>query len=72
MAVGVVDRLEVVDIRHQHRQGARGAFGPFDFLMKPRVDVGAIEEARQRIDRRRIGKAMHFRVVPGGDERQRR
>ena len=64
MPVRVVDRLEVIDISHQHRERARTTSGTLDFLVEPRIKIGPVEQSRQRINGGRVRKSTYFCVAP--------
>ena len=49
MAVGVVERLEVVDIHHQQRQRLLETIGPHHILLEDVIKVATVLQAGQRI-----------------------
>ena len=66
VAVAVVDRLEVVDVEHQHRDrlAARGRL--LDQRRQMRFHVAAIEQAGERVGDRHLDRHLHVVAQPLG------
>ena len=80
VARAVVDRLQSIDVDHQHAESAVAATRPADLLLEGQEQLGAVEEAGQRVGAREIQHALHGAALvrgvgdghegeqPGGDE----
>ena len=55
MAVGVVDRLEAVEIDHQQRERLAAAFRPRAFLGQPLQQMPPVADAGEIVEQRQIG-----------------
>ena len=66
VAVAVVDRLEVVDVEHQHRDrlAARGRL--LDQRRQMRFHVAAVEQAGERVGDRHLDRHLHVVAQPLG------
>jgi hypothetical protein len=49
----IIDAFEVVDVRHQQRDGQLPMLNTLDFAVRTRLEVATIEDASCRVDRRR-------------------
>jgi hypothetical protein len=58
MAVGIIDRLKVVDIEKQDAEGGTGAEGALDFLVEEVEESGAIPEAGEGVVGRLVAELL--------------
>ena len=70
MAVGVVDRLEVIDIEEKDAEGGVGAEGALDFLVEEVEEGGAVPEAGEGVVGGLVAELFlgDEEVVLGGEE----
>ena len=73
VAGAVVDRLEPVDVDHQHAEAAVAAPGAADLLLEGQEQLRAVEEPGERIGPREVDHPLHRpSLVPGiGDRHER-
>ncbi len=51
MAIGVVERFEVIDVDHQQHQSGFGLLGLHPFEIEPALEAAAVGEPGQHVDR---------------------
>ncbi|MNX40545.1 hypothetical protein D3C86_709300 [compost metagenome] len=69
MAIAVVDGLEVIDVQHQHRQLASGAFAALELVLQFIQDAAARIRMGQAVEGQR---GLHFLGLAGLDHEQQR
>ena len=63
VAPRVVDRFEIVDVDHDVGERTRATAAEFEFARKTFCNRAAIQQARQRVDRREFGRMRQERTV---------
>src|SRR6202011_4404928 len=66
MPMGVVDLLEVIQVRHHHRDGLSAAACARRLLRQPLVQIAAVEDSEQGIGHRQLMIDPQKRLSPDG------